>query len=156
MGLVFQKGYYIFSEVGCKPGPPTQCYLRYAYACPLFFESTPYLRTANISVPPFRGLYADFPALETPLHHEKCSMYPPKCGMISQESKEMREKKKKHPLFKESPGEKLIHPFFLQSRAGLCRTKSTPLPDILVTHMGSVRSWSGGRVAREWAIVPCI
>ena len=38
-----------------------------------------------------------------------------------------------------------IHPFFYNSRAGLCRTKSTSLPDILVTRMRSFRpEWGGG------------
>ena len=54
-----------------------------------------------------------FPALETPLNLEKCSMYPPKFGIISQESKEKREKTKKHPLFKEISGGKVKYtPFF--------------------------------------------
>ena len=63
----------------------------------------------------------------------------------------MREKKK--TFLKKSPVEKLIHPFFYDSRAGLCRTKSTSLPDILVTRMGSVCSRSGGdglRAASVW------
>ena len=71
-------------------------------------------------------------------------MYPPKFGIISQESKEMREKKKNTPFLKKSPGEIQIHPFFYNSRAGLCRTKSTPLPDILATRMRSFRPLSGG------------
>ena len=63
--------------------------------------------------PPFAGISRAFPALETPLNQEKCSMYPPKFGIISQESKEMREKKKKHPLFKEISGWKVKYtPFF--------------------------------------------
>ena len=71
-------------------------------------------------------------------------MYPPKFGIISQESKEMREKKKNTPFLKKSPGEIQIHPFFYNSRAGLCHTKSTPLPDILATRMRSFRPLSGG------------
>ena len=41
-------------------------------------------------------------------------MYPPKFGIISQESKEMREKKKNTPFLKKSPGEKSNTPLFLQ------------------------------------------
>ena len=42
-------------------------------------------------------------------------MYPPKFGIVSQESKEMREKEKKHPPFlKKSPGKKSNTPLFLQ------------------------------------------
>ena len=55
-----------------------------------------------------------FPALETPLNTEKCSMYPPKFEIISQESKETREKKKNTPFLKKSPGEKSNTPLFLQ------------------------------------------
>ena len=43
-----------------------------------------------------------------------------------------------------------IHPFFYNSRAGLCRTKSTPLPDILATRMRSFRNLSGGGGGRDW------
>ena len=82
------------------------------------FESTPYLRTANISEPPFRGLFAGFswafPAMETPLNHENAQCTPPKFGIISQEYKEMREKRKNTPFLKKSPGEKLNTPLFLQ------------------------------------------
>ena len=42
-----------------------------------------------------------------------------------------------------------IHPFFYNSRAGLCRTKSTPLPDILATRMRSFRPLSGGPGCHE-------
>ena len=40
---------------------------------------------------------------------------PPKFGIISQESKEMIERKKNTPFLKKSPGELLIHPFFYNS-----------------------------------------
>ena len=42
-----------------------------------------------------------------------------------------------------------IPPFLYNSRAGLCRTKSTPLPEILGTRMRSLRPRSGGR-GRAW------
>ena len=71
-------------------------------------------------------------------------MYPLKFGIISHESKEMREKKKNTPFLKKSPGEKSNTPLFYNSRAGLCRTKSTPLPDILATRMRSFGPLSGG------------
>ena len=83
------------------PPPPHSVLFRVRICSFPLFESTPYLRTANIFEPPFRGI---FPALETPLNQEKCSMYPPKFGIVSQESKEMREKKKKKTLFKEISG----------------------------------------------------
>ena len=41
-------------------------------------------------------------------------MYPPKFEIISQESKEMRERKKNTPFLKKSPGEKSNTPLFLQ------------------------------------------
>ena len=57
----------------------------------------------------------------------------------------MRERKKNHTLFKRNLRVKSqIHPFFYNSRAGLCRTKSTPLPEILGTRMRSLRPRSGG------------
>ena len=57
------------------------------------------------------GFSRAFPALETPLNQEKCSMYPPKFGIIS---REMRVKKKNTPFLKKSPGEKSNTPLFLQ------------------------------------------
>ena len=95
------------------PPPPTQCYLGYAYARSLFLKAPPIWGLPTFSNPPFAGFSRAFPALETPLNQEKCSMYPPKFGIISQEYKEMREKKKKHPLFKEISGWKVKYtPFF--------------------------------------------
>ena len=80
-----------------------------------FFECTPYLRTANISEPPFRGLFACFSCLGDPPKSGKMPQCtPPKFGIISQESKEMREKKKNTPFLKKSPGEKSNTPLFLQ------------------------------------------
>ena len=97
------------------PPPPTQCYLGYAYyACSLFLKAPPIWGLPTFPNPPFTGFLRAFPALETPLNHEKCSMYPLKFRIISQESKEMREKKKKHPLFKEISGWKVNTPLFLQ------------------------------------------
>ena len=98
--------------------PPHSVLFRVRICLFPLFESTPYLRTANISEPPFRGLFAGFsrafPALETPLNTVKWSMYPPKFWIISQQSKEMREKKKNTPFFKKSPGEKSNTPLLLQ------------------------------------------
>ena len=105
------------------------------------FESTPYLRTANISEPPFRGFSRAFPALETPLNQEKYSMYPLKFGISP---KRWEKKRKNTPFFKKSRVKSQIYPFFYNSRAGLCCTKSTPLPDILATRMRSFRNLSGG------------
>ena len=92
------------------PPPPPHSVLFRVRVCSFpLFESTPYLRTANLSEPP---LSRAFPALETPLNTEKCSMYPPKFGIISQESKEMKEKKKNTLFLKKSPGSNTPH--FLQ------------------------------------------
>ena len=56
-----------------------------------------------------------------------------------------RERKKTHPLFKRNLRVKSqIPPFFFNSRAGLCRTKSTPLPEMFGTRMRSLRPRSGG------------
>ena len=58
-----------------------------------------------------------------------------------------RERERKTtPFLKEISGWKVKYPPFLQyySRAGLCRTKSTPLPEILGTRMRSLRPRSGG------------
>ena len=127
------------------PPPPHSELFRVRICSYPLFESTPYLRTANISEPPFRGLFAGFSCLGDPPKSGKMLNVPPKYGIISQESKEMREKKKNTPFLKKSPGEKSNTPlFFYNSRAGLCRTKSTPLPDILATRMRSFRPLSGG------------
>ena len=64
-----------------------------------------------------------------------------------------RERKKNHPFFKEISGWKVKYPPFFTilggSRAGLCRTKSTPLPEILGTRMRSLRPRSGGAGGRK-------
>ena len=48
------------------PPPPTQYYLGYAYACSLPLKAPPYLRTDNMTEPPFRGLFAGFSCLGDP------------------------------------------------------------------------------------------
>ena len=58
-----------------------------------------------------------------------------------------RERERKStPFLKEISGWKVKYPpcFYYNSRAGLCRTKSTPLPEILGTRMRSLRPRSGG------------
>ena len=57
---------------------------------------------------------------------------------------ERERERKTTPVLKKSPGEKSNTPLFYNSRAGLCRTKSTPLPEILGTRMWSLRPRSGG------------
>ena len=100
--------------VSRPPPPPTQCYLGYANARTLFLKAPPIWGLPTFPNPPFAGFSRAFPPLETPLNQEKCSMYPPKFGIISQESKEMREKKKNTPFLKKSPGEKSNTPLFLR------------------------------------------
>ena len=86
-----------------------------------------------------------FPALETPLNQEKCSMYPPKFGIISQESKEMREKKKKHPLFIKISGWKVKYtPFFTILGPDFVARK-VPLYRTFWQHAcGHFETWVGG------------
>ena len=76
-------------------------------------------------------------------------MYPPIFYFITpflNFSGVQRERERKtHPFFKRNLRVKSqIPPFFYNSRAGLCRTKSTPLPEILGTRMRSLRPRSGG------------
>ena len=62
--ILFRWLIFFFSSdcISFSPGPPppTQCYLGYALCSYPLFESTPYLRTANISKPTFCGLFAGF------------------------------------------------------------------------------------------------
>ena len=133
------------------PGPPPPHSVLFRvriYACSLPLKAPPYLRTDKISEPPYRGLFAGFSCLGDPPKSKHCSMYPLYCiweppFAILQASKE-REKEKPPPFYKKSPGEKSNTPLFYNSRAGLCRTKSTPLPEILGTRMRSLRPRSGG------------
>ena len=133
------------------PGPPTQYYLGYAYARSLPLKAPPYLRTDNISEPPFRGLFAGFSCLGDPPKSKTLLNLPPIFYFITpflNFSGVQRERERKTtPFLKKSPGEKSNTPlffFFYNSRAGLCRTKSTPLPEILGTRMRSLRPRSGG------------
>ena len=133
---------------GPPPPPPHSVLFRVRICLFPPFESTPYLRTDNISEPPFRGLFAGFSCLGDPPKSKTLLNVPPifyfiTPFLISQASKE-REKEKPPPFKKKSPGEKSNTPLFYNSRAGLCRTKSTPLPEILGTRMRSLRPRSGG------------
>ena len=95
------------------PGPPTQCYLGYAICSYPFFESTPYLRTANISEPPFRGLFACFSCLGDPPKSGKMLNVPPLIRNNFSGVQRDERKKEKHPLFKEISGWKVKYtPFF--------------------------------------------
>ena len=98
--------------------------------------------------PPFAGFSQAFPALETPLNPKHCSIYPPifyfitpflNCSGVQRERE-----RKTTPFLKEISGWWSNTPLFYNSRAGLCRTKSTPLPEILGTRMRSLRPRSGG------------
>ena len=86
------------------PPPPTQYYLGYAHACSLPLKAPPYLRTDNISEPPFRGLFAGFSCLGDPLNPKHCSMYPTYVLFYNPLFKFLRrpkrERKKTHPIFK--------------------------------------------------------
>ena len=59
------------------PGPPHSVLFRVRICSYPFFESTPYLRTANISEPPFRGLFAGFSCLGDPPKSGKMLNVPP-------------------------------------------------------------------------------
>ena len=133
------------------PPPPTQYYLGYAYIC-LFppLKAPPYLRTDKISEPPFRGLCAGFSCLGDPPKFKTLLKVPPYILFYNPLFKFLRhskrERKKNHPVFKRNLRVKSqIPPFFYNSRAGLCRTKSTSLPEILGTRMRSLRPRRGGR-----------
>ena len=130
------------------PPPPTQYYLGYAYARSLPLKAPPISGLTKFLNPPFAGFSQAIPALETPLNSKHCSMYPPIFYFITpflNFSGVQRERGiKTTPFLKKSPGEKSNTPLFYNSRAGLCRTKSTPLPEILGTRMRSLRPRSGG------------
>ena len=139
-----------------RPPPPPHSVLFRVRICSFPpFESTPYISGLTTFLnPPFTGFSQAFPALETPLNPKHCSMYPPIFLFYNPLFKFLRhpkrERKKTTPLFKEIAGWKVKYPlffflfFFYNSRAGLCRTKSTPLPEILGTRMRSLRPRSGG------------
>ena len=128
-----------------RPPPPTQYYLGYAYACSLPLKAPPYLRNDKISEPPFRGLFLPWrpPKSKTLLNVPPYILFYNPLFKFLRRPK--RERKKTHPLFKRNLRVKSqIPPFFYNSRAGLFRTKSTPLPEILGTRMRSLRPRSGG------------
>ena len=114
-------------------------------------ESTPYLRTDKISEPLFRGLFAGFSCLGDPPKSKTLLNVPPIIlfnffynPLFKFLRRPKRERKKNHPLFKRNLRVKSrIPPFFYNSQAGLCRMKSTPLPEILGTRMRSLRPRSG-------------
>ena len=125
--------------------PATQCYLGYAYARSLFLKAPPIWGLPTFPNPPFAGFSRAFPALETPLNQEKCSMYPPKFGIISQESKEMREKKEKNtPFLKKSPGEKSNTPLFFTILGPDFVARKVPLYRTFWQHAcGHFETWVG-------------
>ena len=57
--------------------PPHSVLFRVRICSYPLFESTPYLRTANISEPPFRGLFAGFSCLGDPPKSGKMLNVPP-------------------------------------------------------------------------------
>ena len=71
-----QKSNYFIMGTFHAPPPPTQCYLGTHMLVPSFW-STPYLRTANISKPPFRGHFAGFSCLGDPPKSGKMLNVPP-------------------------------------------------------------------------------
>ena len=91
------------SNYTCKPGPPTQYYLGYAYACSLPLKAPPYLRTDKISEPPFRGLFAGFSCLGDRPKSKTLLNVPPYILFYNPLFKFLRcpkrERKKNHPLF---------------------------------------------------------
>ena len=113
---------------------------------PSFSESTPYLRTAKISETPFCGLFAGFSGLGDPPKSGKMLNVPPKFEIISQESKEMREKKEKHPLFKEISGWKVKYtPFFFTILGPDFVARKVPLYRTFWQHAcGHSDLWVGG------------
>ena len=66
-------------ELGFAPGPPPPHSVLFRLRICSFplFESTPYLRTANIFEPPFRGLFAGFSCLGDPPKYGKMLNVPP-------------------------------------------------------------------------------
>ena len=143
------KIYINFAVTMCvmhpPPPPHTQCYLGYAYARSLFLKAPPIWGLPTFPNPPFAGFSRAFPALETPLNQEKCSMYPPKFGIISQDSKEMREKKKKTPFLKKPPGEKSNTPLFFTILGPDFVARKAPLYWTFWQHAcGHSDPWVGG------------
>ena len=141
---------------GWDPGPPPPPHphsVLFRVRICLFplFESTPYLRTANISEPPFRGLFAGFSCLGDLPKSWKMLNVPPKFGIISQETKEMREKKKKHPFFKEMSGWKVNTPLFLHISGRTLSHEKYPFTG----HFGNTHGvrpfseWGGGGAGVE-------
>ena len=135
------------------PAPPPPHSVLFRVRICLFppFESTPLSPDWQNSEPPFRGLFAGFSCLGDPPKSKTLLNITPYILFYNPLFKFLRrpkrERKKNHPLFlKEISGWKVKYPpfFFYNSRAGLCRTKSTPLPEILGTHMRSLRPRSGG------------
>ena len=132
------------------PPPPTQYYLGYSYACSLPLKAPPISGLTTFLNPPFAGFSQAFPALETPPKSKTLLNVPPYILFYNNPLFKFlrhpkRERKKNHPLFKRNLRVKSqIPPFFYNSRAGLCRTKSTPLPEILGTRMRSLRPRSAG------------
>ena len=101
------------------PPPPTQYYLGYAYACSLPLKAPPYLRTDNMSEPPFRGLFAGFSCLGDPPKSKTLLNVPPIIfyflfynPLFKFLRRPKRERKKNHPFLKEISGWNVKYPPF--------------------------------------------
>ena len=62
------------------PPPPHSVLFRVRVCLYPLFEKTPIWALPTFPNPPFAGFSRAFPALETPLNPERCSMYPPISG----------------------------------------------------------------------------
>ena len=141
------------------PGPPPPHSVLFRVRICSFppFESTPppISGLTKFLNPPFHGLFAGFSCLGDPPKSKTLLNVPPIfyfitpflnfSGIQREREREREREKEHHPLLKRNLRVKSqIPPFFYNSRAGLCRTKSTPLPEILGTRMRSLRPRSGG------------
>ena len=103
---------------GFFPGPPTQYYLGYAYACSLPLKAPPYLRTDKISEPPFRGLFAGFSCLGDPPKSKTLLNVPLIFYFITPffnfAGVQRERERKTTPFLKEISGWKVKYPPFLQ------------------------------------------
>ena len=141
-----------FAGFSCLGDPPksNQNTAGYAYARSLPLKAPPILRTDKFLNRPFAGFscLGDPPKSKTLLNVPPYILFYNPLFQFLRRPKREREREKERkttPFLKKSPGEKSNPPFFFyNSRAGLCRTKSTPLPEILGTRMRSLRPRSGG------------
>ena len=93
------------------PPPPTQYYLGYAYACSLPLKAPPISGLTKFLNPPFAGFSQAFPALETPLNPEHCSISFYNPFLIFSGVQRERERKTT-PFLKEISGWKVKYPPF--------------------------------------------